>query len=149
MYCTFVRSQLEYCTVVWSSYTARNVNKLERIQWRATKFILKTDVEYDTRRERLNLLSLKDRCFLLDVLFFCEVLNGYINLDVSSYIQFYSDSDRFSLRGRDELVLKNYARTDTYKINLAFFELMGLLIHGMCYHFLFGKLQVSLALKGE
>ena len=86
---------------------------------------------------------------MLDVLFFCEVLNGYINLDVSSYIQFYSDSDRFSLRGRDELVLKNYARTDTYKINLAFFELMGLLIHGMCYHFLFGKLQVSLALKGE
>ena len=58
---------LEYCTVVWSPYTARNVDKLERIQRRATKFILKTDVEYDTRRERLNLLSLKDRRFLLDV----------------------------------------------------------------------------------
>ena len=32
-------------------------------------------------------------------------------------------------------------------INLAF--LIGLSIHGMCYHFLFGKLQVSLALNGE
>ena len=58
LYCALVRSQLEYCTVVWSPYTARNVDKLERIQRRATKFILKTDVEYDTRIERLNLLSL-------------------------------------------------------------------------------------------
>ena len=32
LYCTLVRSQLEYCTVVWSPYTARNVDKLERIQ---------------------------------------------------------------------------------------------------------------------
>ena len=69
LYCALVRSQLEYCTVVWSPYTARNVDKLERIQRRATKFILKTDVEYDTRIERLNLLSLKDRRFLLGVLF--------------------------------------------------------------------------------
>ena len=118
LYCTLVRSQLEYCTVVWSPYTARNVDKLERIQRRATKFILKTDVEYDTRIERLNLLSLKDRRFLLDVLFFYKALNGYINLDVSSYIQFYSNSEGYSLRGRDELILKkNYARTDTFKFS--------------------------------
>ena len=108
-----VRSQLEYCTVVWSPYTARNVDKLERIQRRATKFIRKTDVEYDTRIERLNLLSLKDRRFLLDVLFFYKALNGYINLDVSSYIQ-----EGYSLRGRDELILKkNYPRTDTFKFS--------------------------------
>ena len=119
LYCALVRSQLEYCTVVWSPpYTARNVDKLKRIQRRATKFILKTDDEYDTRRERLNLLSLKDRRFLFDVLFFYKVLNGYINLDLSSYIQFYSDSDRYSLRGKDELTLKkNYARTNTSKFS--------------------------------
>ena len=78
LYCTLVRSQLEYCTVVWSPYTARNVDKLEMIQRRATKFILKTDVEYDTRRKRLNLLSLKDRRFLLDVLFFIKLLMGIL-----------------------------------------------------------------------
>ena len=42
--------------------------------------------------------------------FFYEALNVYINLDVASYIQFYSDSDGFPLRGRDERLLKkNYA----------------------------------------
>ena len=61
LYCALVRSQLESCTVVRSP---RCVDKLERIQRRATKFILKTDDEYDTRRERLNLLSLFVSCFV-------------------------------------------------------------------------------------
>ena len=69
LFCALVRSQLEYCTVVWSPQTARNINKLERIQRRATKFILKTDDDYDTRRKQLNLLSLEDRRFLFSVLF--------------------------------------------------------------------------------
>ena len=54
--------------------------------------------------------------YLFDVLFFYRVLNGYINIDISSYIQFYSHSERYSLRGKDELKLKkNYARTNTFK----------------------------------
>ena len=80
-----VRSQLEYCTVVWSPQTARNINKLEKIQTRATKFILKTDDDYDTRRKQLNLLSLEDRRFLFDVLFLYKVLNGYISIDISIF----------------------------------------------------------------
>ena len=47
LFCALVRSQLEYCTVVWSPQTARNINKLEKIQKRATKFILKSDDDYN------------------------------------------------------------------------------------------------------
>ena len=43
---------------------------------------------------------------MLDVLLFYKVLNGYINIDVSAHIQFYSDSEEYPLTGRDELVLK-------------------------------------------
>lgn len=43
LYCALVRSQLEYCTIVWSPFTTKNMNKLERIQRRVSKFILKTD----------------------------------------------------------------------------------------------------------
>ena len=32
LYCALVRSQPEYCTIIWSPHTARNLNKLERIQ---------------------------------------------------------------------------------------------------------------------
>ena len=61
---------LEYGSVVWSPFTARNITKLERVQHRATKFILKTDDDYDVRISKLNLLSLEHRRFLFDVLFF-------------------------------------------------------------------------------
>ena len=60
LYCTLVRSQLEYGSVVWSPYTSRNIDKLERIQRRGTKFILgQNDVSYEDRLKCLNMLSLK------------------------------------------------------------------------------------------
>ena len=82
LYCTLVRSQLEYGSVVWSPFTARNITKLESVQRRATKFILKTDDDYDVRISKLNLLSLEHRRFLFDVLFFYKALNGYIDIDM-------------------------------------------------------------------
>lgn len=59
LYLALVRSQLEFCSVVWSPYQAKNVMKLERIQRRATKLMLKTTDEHQQRRETLNLLSLE------------------------------------------------------------------------------------------
>ena len=83
------------------------------------RFILKTDDDYGTRVEKLNLFSLQYRRFLFDVLlFFFKVLNGYINIDISAFINFYSDYDRYCLRDRDNCVLKkNYARTDNFKFS--------------------------------
>ena len=78
LYLALVRSQLEFCSVVWSPYQASNIMKLERIQQRATKLILKTTDEYQQRREKLNLLSLEQRRFLFDVLFLYKVLNGSV-----------------------------------------------------------------------
>ena len=52
LYCSLVRSNLEYCSVVWSPYTKRNTDKLERVQRRATKLILKSDDPYDTRLKK-------------------------------------------------------------------------------------------------
>ena len=57
----------------------------------------------------LNLLSLEQRRFLFDVLFLYKALNDYTNISI--YIcRFFSDSDRYPLRGKDECTLKkNYA----------------------------------------
>ena len=118
LYYALVRSHLEYCTIVWSPHRARNINKLERIQRRASKFILKTDDDYETRKDKLNLSSLEDRRFFFDVLFFYKVLNGFVNIDISPLIDFYSHSDRYSLRGRDNLSLKKqFSRTDVFKFS--------------------------------
>ena len=69
LYCALVRSNIEYCSVVWSPYTKRNIEKVEKVQRRATKFILKTEDNYETRLKKLNLMSLKNRRFLADVIF--------------------------------------------------------------------------------
>ena len=130
LFCALVRSQLEYCTVVRSPQTARNINKLEKIQRRATKFILKTDDDSLTQRKRWNLLSLEDSRFLFDVLFLYKVLNGYIRIAISTYIQFYTDSDSYHLRGRDELTIKKYfARTTTFKSSLIVWWTFGMHYH--------------------
>jgi len=116
LYCSLVRSNLEYCSVVWSPYTKRNIDKLERVQRRATKFILKSDDPYDIRLKKLNLMSLEKRRSLTDVTFPYKVLNGDINIDVSKIFDFHSEADRFSLRSKDSLTLKKkFARTNVLK----------------------------------
>ena len=64
--------------MVWSPHQESNVMKLEQVQRRATKLILKTTGEYQQQREKLYLLSLEQRRFLFDVLFLYEALNGHI-----------------------------------------------------------------------
>ena len=75
LYCALNRSQLEYGSVVWSPFTARNITKLERVQRRTTKFILKTENDYEVCISKLNLLSLEHRRFLFYVIFFYKALN--------------------------------------------------------------------------
>ena len=116
LYCSLVRSNLEYCSVVWSPYTKRNTDKLERVQRRATKLILKSDDPYDIRLKKLNLMSREKRRSLADVTFLYKVLNGNIDIDISKIIDFHSEADRFSLRAKDSLTLKKkYARTNVLK----------------------------------
>ena len=60
--------------------------------------------------------SLQNRRFLFDILFFIKFEWLYINIDISTFINFNSDSDRYCMRGRDDYLLKkNYARTDIFK----------------------------------
>ena len=112
MYLALVRSQLEYCNVLWSPHTSRNISKLERILRRETKFNLKTNDDYGQRRKKLNLLSLEQKRFLFNVLSLFKALNGYINVPLSTYVQFFSDSGQYPCT-----LKKNYARTDTFKFS--------------------------------
>ena len=101
--------------MVWSPYQASNIMKLERIQQRATKLILKTTDEYQQRREKLNLLSLEQKRFLFDVLLY-KALNGHIDIDLSNDVQFFKESDLYMLQRKDNCTLKkNYARTNIFK----------------------------------
>jgi hypothetical protein len=63
LYLTLVRSQLAYGCQVWAPQTVSNILTIERVQRRATKFILslpyQTDISY---KERLQILA-KNKMF--------------------------------------------------------------------------------------
>ena len=81
LYITWVRSRLEYARVVWSPHTKRNVNNLEQIQHRATRFILGRDYSEYERLSKLNLLPLKYRREINDLVFFFKCFkNIYFRL---------------------------------------------------------------------
>ena len=79
--------------MVWSPYTKRNTDKLEKVQRRAGKFILKSDDPYDIRLKKLNLMSLEKRRSLADVTFLYKVLNGNIDIYISKITDFHSEAD--------------------------------------------------------
>ena len=61
-------------------------------------------------------MSLKNRRFLADVTFLYKALNGLCNINIDSYIDFYSDADHYSFRKYDDLSLKKkYERTNPLK----------------------------------
>lgn len=72
-YCSLVRPLLEYLCETWNPHKQRNINWLEAIQRRATKFILKSNEDYNTRLSQVNLQSLFNKRFTRDV-----VLKGII-----------------------------------------------------------------------
>ena len=50
------------------------------------------------------------------LLFLYKALNGLCNININSYIDFYSDADHYSFRKCDDLFLKKkYARTNQLK----------------------------------
>ena len=102
---------------MWPPYTTRNIDKLEHIQRRGTKFILgKRNFTYDERLKCLNLLSLEKRRYLFDVTFLYKALYGYLNVDVSLFLNFYSQDDPYRLRHVDDYSLKmNFVRTTNFK----------------------------------
>ena len=103
--------------MVWPPYTKKNIEKVEEVQKRATKFILKTKDNnyYEIHLKKLNLMSLKNRR-ILAVTFLYKALNGISNINIDSYVYFCSDADHNSFRKYDDLsIKKKYARTNPLK----------------------------------
>ena len=59
LYLTLVRSQVTYCCQVWRPYLIRDIKALERLQRRASKYIIDDyHLDYKSRLKSLNFLPL-------------------------------------------------------------------------------------------
>ena len=92
------RSQLLYCSPLWHPYLICDISALERIQRRATKFILNDYVtDYKTRLIKLNILPLMYTYDLYDILFFVKSIQHPSNhFNISNYVNFCRNPTRSS-----------------------------------------------------
>ena len=114
LYIAWVRSRLEYASVVWSPQTKRNINNLEQVQRRATRFILGRDYSENERLSKLNLLPLQYRREINDLVFFFKCFKNIYKLNIFNYVSFRSCIK--PLRNVDHLTLDvPFSRTDVFK----------------------------------
>ena len=110
LYISLVRSQLTYCSPIWRPYLMKDINKLEHLQRRATKYILNDFIsDYKTRLLKLQLLPLMYIFELSDIMFFIKS----IKRPTASFNIFHFISFSNSARSRGLKLLHN--RSDTNK----------------------------------
>ena len=76
--------------MVRSPHTKRNINNLEQFQRRATKFIRGREYSEYERLSKLNLLPLKYRREINDLVFSFKCLKNIYMLNIFDYVSFRS-----------------------------------------------------------
>ena len=100
--------------MVWSPHTKRNINNLEQVQRRATRFILGRDYSEHERLSKLNLLPLQYHREINDVVYFFKCFKNIYKLNIFDYVLFRSCIK--PLRNVDNLTLDvPFSRTDVFK----------------------------------
>ena len=88
LYLALVKPHLGYATQIWAPQSIELIVKLERIQRRATKFMLKlpysSNISYKSRLQTLNLIPICYWHELLDLtFFFFKLTHGLVNVNSS------------------------------------------------------------------
>ena len=96
LYISLVRSQLMFCSTLWKPYLLKDIRQLERLQRRATKYILNDySSDYKTRLSKLNILPLMYILDISDIMFTIKSLKFPSEaFSITEYITFASGNTR-------------------------------------------------------
>ena len=110
LYLSMVRSHLSYCSQIWRPNHVKDILTIERVQRRATKYILQDyHSDYKSRLTSLNLLPLMYWFELQDLLFLVKCLKDSADsAGIRDHITFVSSSTR---AGSGRKLARNYCRT--------------------------------------
>ena len=115
LYKAMVRSHLEYAGSVWSPYMKGDIEKLERVQMRATRMVQGVrHLSYLDRLKFLNLPTLRYRRQRGDMIEVFKIMNGnYENFRPFSCLE----QDRYNLRGNSKKLPVGYCKGNLRKYN--------------------------------
>ena len=90
LYISIIRSTLLYCSCLWKPYLLSDIELIEKVQKRATKYILcDYTSDYKSRLMRLNLLPLMYIYDLYDIMFFINsVKSPSDKFNILDYVEF-------------------------------------------------------------
>lgn len=83
----FIRPILEYAAVVWSPHLKKHINKLEKVQRAATRWVPELrNLTYQERLEQMNLTTLEERRERGDLITLYKCVNGLEFIDRDNFI---------------------------------------------------------------
>ena len=96
LYISLVRSQLIYCSQIWRAHLIKDISTLERVQRRATKFILNDySMDYKNRLLDLHILPLMYIYGINNIIFFVKSYKKPLpHFDIRDFITFSTQSTR-------------------------------------------------------
>ena len=113
LYKAIVRPNLEYCIQAWTSYRKKNIDKLERIQRRATKIIPELrDLSYESGLLQCCLSSKETRRLRGYKIEVFKIVNGYEDVDRNMFVKFKEGS---RTRGHKTALVNEECRLDMRK----------------------------------
>ena len=104
-----IRPHVEYAVHTWSPYMRKDVERVERVQRRATKRIPELrGSSYEKRLERLGLTTLEERRRRGDAILTFKILHGLENIDFWQLFQ--PRTSEHNLRGHSKSLFKRRSR---------------------------------------
>ena len=102
LYISLVRSHFSFCSQVWKPKYVKDIQMLERMQRRATKYILNEySMDYKSRLTSLHLLPISLWLDLHDLLFLVKCLQDPDdNIEINRFITFRRTCTRAGSTGR-------------------------------------------------
>ena len=113
LYKALVRPQLEYCVQAWRPYLKKDIEKLEKVQRRATKMISECSrFSYEDRLKITGLPSLEERRNRGDLIEVFKMLKGFSKID---YRQFFKLAENSRTRGHSYKLVLSRSRLEVRK----------------------------------
>jgi len=119
LYPSLEKSQLSYATAVWSPASVKLRAILERVQRRATRWILRTRIGEMFYKQRLLNLALQPLTYdreRRDLAFLYNCIFGYTDLNSGRYVTFITHG-RYRSKNRNLKLKPAYCKTTTFQVS--------------------------------